>query len=537
MVSLLTGCSKKAETAAAGSAGTGTSGIPNFNPTGYPIVNEKITLRVAFNANPELPSDLNTQALSIKTEEATNIHIDWIQIPGAGWTERKNLMLATGDLPDLFEAQLNADDLTRYGPDGTFIPMQDLIEKYAPNFTRLYEEMPALDAYITAPDGNKYGVARINAGPWMPVNGQGMINKMWLDKLGLAVPKTIDEFYEVLKAFKTRDPNGNGKADEIPLTFSTAGSSTITHIGGLSWLVSSFGLGIGGNNFNEVYAGVVDGKVINMAARPEFKEAIAYISKLYQEGLVDVEGFTLTGAEVTAKLNAEPGIIGYTQIWDKNDSVSNPTNNKALVYMPALTGPGGRTPVIYRNPMPGTFRGWGVITKACKYPEAAMRWIDYHYDLTNSIELIEGPIGVRVLENPDGTLYVRTPPDGLSVGQDRFANCRAGGLFGMTVNVYRTRLKLPSTDEKVQFLDGFLDQLSEKTPMMPVYYTGEESTEMAQLQTDMLQYIERRACEWIMNGKVEAEWDAYLAEMERVGQKRWLEIKQVAYDRYMAALQ
>ncbi len=155
MLLLLTGCAKKEESAAAGSGGSGT--IANFNPTGYPIVNEKITLRVAFNARAELPGDLNGQALSQKTEEVTNIHIDWIAIPSSGWTERKNLMLATGDLPDIFDAQLNADDLTRYGPDGTFIPMQDLIDKYAPNFTHLYEEMPALEALITELDGKGLG--------------------------------------------------------------------------------------------------------------------------------------------------------------------------------------------------------------------------------------------------------------------------------------------------------------------------------------------------------------------------------------------
>jgi putative aldouronate transport system substrate-binding protein len=72
--------------------------------------------------------------------------------------------------------------------------------------------------------------------------------------------------------------------------------------------------------------------------------------------------------------------------------------------------------------------------------------------------------------------------------------------------------------------------------MMPVYYTAEESAEMAQLQTDMLQYIERKASEWIMNGNIDAEWDAYIAELDRVGQQEWLQIKQTAYDRYMAAL-
>ena len=509
--------------------------LSNFNATGYPIVKDKVTLRVALKTRPEMPSDLNTQANQIKMEQITNVHVNWIQIPEAGWTEKKNLMLATGDLPDVFDAQLDADDLMRYGTDGTFIPMQDLIKNYAPNFTRLYKEMPQLDALITAPDGNKYGIARVNSGPWMVVNGTGIINKMWLDKLGLAMPTNIDEFANVLRAFKTRDPNGNGKADEIPLTFHSDPSSTIIHVGGFSWLISSFGLALGGATYGEQYVGVINGKVVNQGALPQFKEAIAYISMLYREGLVDKEGFTTLPAGFAAKMNAEPGIVGYAQLWDANDTISNPTNNKAFEYLTPLKGPGGRTPVIYQPPMPGTFRGWGVITKVCKTPEVAMRWIDYHYDEDTSIEMIEGPIGVRVLKNPDGTLYVRKPPAGMSVAEDRFANCRAQ-LLAMPVSVYANRLKLPSTDKKVNFLNGFLNQLSDKTPMPSVFYTLAESTDMAQLQTDMRQYMDRRACEWIINGKIDAEWNAYLAELDKVGQAKWLQIKQAAYDRYVKAL-
>jgi len=508
--------------------------LSNFNPTGYPIVKEKVNLRVALRTRPEMPADLNTQALQIKMEKITNVHVNWIAIPEVGWTERKNLMLATGDLPDVFDAQLDAPDLIRYGADGTFIPMQDLIRDYAPNFRKLYKEMPQLEALITAPDGNKYGIARVNSGPWMVVNGTGIINKMWLDKLGLAMPTNIDEFYNVLQAFKTRDPNGNGRADEIPMTFHSDPSSTIIHVGGFSWLMSSFGIALGGATYNEQYAGVVNGKVVNQGALPEFREGIAYISKLYREGLIDMQGFTTSPAEFAAKLNAEPGVVGYTQLWDINDTISNATNNKAFEYLTPLKGPGGRTPVIYQPPMPGTFRGWGVITKACKTPEVAMRWIDYHYDEDNSIEMIEGPFDVRVLKNADGTLYVRNPPAGMSVAEDRFANCRAQ-LLAMPVSVYRNRLKLPSTDKKVKFLDGFLDQLSDKTPMPSVFYTLDESTEMSQLQTDMRQYMDRKACEWIINGRIDAEWNAYLAELERVGQSKWLKIKQDAYDRYVKA--
>ena len=389
------------------SKGTGGSGnsddIKNFNATGYPVCpDEKVTLRVMMNSRPEMPADLNDQELQQRAEKIMNIHVEWIQVPSTGWEEKKNLMLATGDLPDIIESQITAADLTKYGPDGTFIPMQDLIEKYGVNFKKLYEEMPMIEAYITAPDGNIYGLCRVNSGPWMPTNGVGIINKGWLDKLGLPMPTTIDQFYETMKAFKTQDPNGNGQPDEIPMTFSKSSNSALYENNGVGYIISSFGVAIGGHPFSETYAGVRDEKVICQATLPEFKEAVSYLSKLYREGLIDVEGFTMTSPDLQAKLNSTPAIVGYTQVWDINDIVSNADNNAAYEYMPLLTGPDGRQPVFYRQPLAGTYRGWGVITKACATPEVAMRWLDYHFDEDNSIEMIEGPLGVRVLEKDDG---------------------------------------------------------------------------------------------------------------------------------------
>ncbi|NLV59589.1 MAG: extracellular solute-binding protein, partial [Clostridiales bacterium] len=203
------------------SASTLAETIPNFNAEGYPICpDEKVTLRVMIQSRAEMPSDLNVQEIHQRAEEIMNVHIEWIMVPTDGWNEKKNLMLATGDLPDIIESKINESDLVRYGPDGTFVELTDLIDKYAHNINKLIDtEMPELRAFNTAPDGNIYSLFRVNSGPWMTTNGVGMMNMQWLKNLGLEVPKTLDEFTEVLRAFKTRDPNGNGKADEIPLSF------------------------------------------------------------------------------------------------------------------------------------------------------------------------------------------------------------------------------------------------------------------------------------------------------------------------------
>ena len=538
LVMMLTGCqSNTSDTTPTTAAPASTnapapSEIKNFNPTGYPICpDEPVTLRVLTQSRAEMPSDLNDLPLIQNDSKVMNVKIEWIMAMGATFNEKKNLMLATGDLPDIIESAIPSSDLTKYGPDGTFIPLNKLIDDYGVNFKKLYNEIPILEKYITAPDGNIYSLARINSGPWMPTNGVGIINKMWLDNLGLAMPTTIEEFENVLRAFKTGDPNKNGKADEIPLTFSiTNGASPISENNGLSYLFSSFGLAIG-NSPTEAYVGVKDGKVYNQGTVPEFKEAIAWFSKLYKEGLMDSEGFTLKNADFAAKINAEPGIIGYSQLWDKNDTVSNKTNNAAFQYMPLLKGPGGRTPVFFKLVLPGTVRGWGEITKACKTPEVAMRWLDYFYDEKNAIEHIEGPIGVRVLENPDGTLYVRKPPEGMSVAEDRFSNCNAG-ILAMPPSTYMNKLKLPSTDEKVNFINTFMDELKDKEPFPPVFYTAEEAEAMNKLQVDIFNLIEGKASQWIMNGNIEAEWDSYLNELDKAGLAKWISIKQAAYDRF-----
>lgn len=537
MVMIITGCQSAApaakDSAKDGSTAQASGKIANFNPTGFPICpDKKVTLRVLIQTRAEMPSDLNSIPLLQEDEKKLNVHIEWIQAMDANFTEKKNLMLATGDLPDIIDSQIPASDLTKYGPDGTFIDLTKLIDQYAVNFKKLYQEMPDIPKLITAPDGKIYSLARVNSGPWMPTNGVGMINKMWLDNLNLKVPTNIDEFYEVMKAFKTRDPNKNGKADEIPISFGIQTKSPISENNGFSYLFSSFGFAVGNAPINEVWAGLKGGKVINQGTQPEFKEAISWLGKLYKEGLMDSEGFTNKASDYAAKLNAEPGVVGYGQLWDKNDMVSNKTNNAAFQYMPLLKGPSGRTPVFYKQIMPGTYRGWGEITKACKTPEVAIRYLDHKFDINESIAHIEGPIGVRVLDKGDGTLYVRTPPAGKSVAEDRFSNCEAS-ILAMPESVYRNKLKLPSTDEKVKFIDGFMNQLAEKNMFPPVFYTGDEANDMNKLQNDIFNLVERKASEWIMKGGVsDAEWDAYLKEIDKAGLPKWISIKQAAYDRY-----
>src|SRR5699024_3076170 len=115
---------------------------------------------------------------------------------------------------------LSSVDIAKYGEQGTFIALNDLIEQYMPNLTALLEENPEIRKVMTFPDGNIYSLPTIYDPDFdsLMMQHKLWVRKDWLDKFGMDVPETIDEFEAYLEAVKSQDPNGNGKADEIGAT-------------------------------------------------------------------------------------------------------------------------------------------------------------------------------------------------------------------------------------------------------------------------------------------------------------------------------
>ena len=105
-------------------------------------------------------------------------------------------------MPDAFlMADLPSSTVDKYGADGVILPVEDLIEQYAPNIKAAIDEDTDGKKLATAADGHMYAVPSLYRSPAEQIRGIQFINKTWLDKLGLAVPTTTDEYYNVLKAF------------------------------------------------------------------------------------------------------------------------------------------------------------------------------------------------------------------------------------------------------------------------------------------------------------------------------------------------
>lgn len=495
---------------------------------GYPVTKEKITLTVFTGTETLSPDDLNSMTIFKKAEEATNIHIEWVTIPqGTSYTDKKALMLATDDLPDIFFGQITANELIRYGGEGSFIPMEGLIADYAPNLNEILVKRPELIPFVTAADGHIYGVPRITEGLWNQVSRVYNINTQWLDTLGLAMPTNLTQFKEMLISFRDNDPNQNGLKDEIPITFEAGSSFTVSVF---EYIFGAYGIAV-----SDSLLDVSDGQVISLAQDPRFGDAIRYIASLYAEKLIDPDGLVMNSAQWKAKVNNDPVIVGVSPNWDYNDNISDPAVLAQYGMMPPLWGDEGQEPVVYSPAMYGYNRGYGVITKACQYPEAAMRWIDYWFDEINSYEASEGPIGERLFYDENGTLLLG---DGTqtTVGSilPRASVCINPFAIRALLKEYfvEQHIAYPSTFPKVYFITENVLQYADPDPFnTKLYYTLEESEALSLIETDIKNFINRKSAEWIVNGTIDSEWDTFQSDLLKMGMEDYLKIQQAAYDR------
>lgn len=204
-------------------------------------------------------------------------------------------MLASGDLPDVFFGDNALKDNDIATNLDMFIPLEDYVEKYCPNIKAAWEAEPTMRQMVTNPDGHIYTLPGKK-----PLRPKGcdtpFINKAWLDRLGLEMPTTVDEWYEVLKAFKEQDANGNGDPnDEIPLT-----GSAKTNL--FDWIryINPWGLT---DSLQENYLALDQEtlKPVFIPADERYKEAVAFFHKLYAEGIMDQEFITQDGSMSDAK--------------------------------------------------------------------------------------------------------------------------------------------------------------------------------------------------------------------------------------------
>ena len=169
----------------------------------------------------------------LKIQQMAGVNIDWTVVCGNGDEIQAQYlaMLASGNYPDIIQWQHNnsyVGGVSQLYADGIIIELNDVIDKYMPNYKALLEANPHVAKTLMDSEGRYLYFTVINplnsnlekvAVTWWGL----MMRQDWLDNVGMEVPTTMDEWYEVLVAFKEGDPNGNGEADELPFDAGSAG--------------------------------------------------------------------------------------------------------------------------------------------------------------------------------------------------------------------------------------------------------------------------------------------------------------------------
>lgn len=496
----------------------------NLNKTNMPIVKKKIELH-GYAGKFFSSQDWNKLMLWKEYEKMTNVHINWETVPTDALAEKRNLMLASGDYPDLlFGAAVPKSDLIKYGQQGVFLPLNDLIDKYAPNLKKIMEENPIVKKGITMADGKIYGFPTYYDPNFKGLQiGTPWIQKEWLNKLGLKEPKTWDELYEVLKKFKEGDPNGNGKADEIPL----GASSGIDGI--INFLKGSVGLNNHGTSNGNID---LDPKGDNLRFEPtsnEYKELLKYLNKLYTEGLIDKDVFTPDATKFNAA--AAKGVYGVLPEIDPKTWL----NLDGYVGIPVIEGPNGdRINTAVGSPLGNV--GMFVITDKNKNPEATVRWIDHFYGDEGIKTFFMGFEGVTYTEKNGKFEYtdkITKNPDGLNLDQaiSQYLTWPGGYYPGVVKEKYfhgaeGSEASLANA-EKAEPLTLKQDEIWPNFNL-----TVDESSEMSALSTDINTYVKEMTANYITGKKSFDEWDNYVKTLDKMGLKRFMKINEAAYKRY-----
>lgn len=516
-VGLVAACGGKEEGGAASGGTDGKSQGPAINTMGFPIVKEPIKLTFFAGKAASGPANWNDLPVWKEYAKMTNIQVDFQLTPAESLAEKRNLVLAGGDYPDAFHtARLSTADLMNFGAQGVFIPLNDLIDKYAPNFKKLLESQPEVKKGLTMPDGKIYGFPTFyDPGFKSVVLGSKLwYNQAFIDALGIKEPTTTEEFYQYLKAVKTRDPNKNGKADEIPYAASGYGSL-------LDELKGAWGLGNRGNVHNRVDMDPQTNKLRFIPTSPRYKELLEYLNKLYKEGLLVDNIMTIKGPEVNALM--QDGVVG-SSVANSPHAIPGVTI-KNFVGAPALKGPYGDQ-IFSRARSSLIDAGAFVITNKNKHPEATVRWIDYFFSDEGSKLFFMGIKDLSYTEKADGTLeyteeYKKDP--------NKFVSWAGGWYPGLlTSKTFKGGEASPESMAAAKKIEPYWPK-----EVWPAFtYTEAELAQFTPISTDINKYVTEMTDKFITGNTPFSEWDKYVSTIEKMGLAEYLKIYTAAYERF-----
>lgn len=501
----------------------------------FPLVETPMTVSVLFPRTASHAEDFSDIWWTKYVADLTGITFDFKLVENSVWEERKNLAFMSGDYPEVFFTGITAADELSYGYEGKLLDLKPLIQEYAPNLCALYEAFPDVVKGTMHENGAIYVLPMISYAPRSANPTCITINQNWLKAVGKEIPTTTEALYDVLKAFKEGDPNGNGEADEIPTTLMATDSNGEPKN---DYLLYAFG-------YTDMTDDILDGQYVFVPAQDNYRAYVAFMHRLYTEGLLDGAYFTQDTTEMESKLSAEQ--VGVTT----TGLTALLGNYRDYIAVPALTSPENAeavwpmTSINYQRNV-----ACMALTDKCS-EETAIAMIRFANYLVTTEASLAVRLGPSQAESDDGYGYT----------YDSIENKHAYGATRKFPDAYssyynfrmsKTPMNLPAyinplvddvvvgSDDKNNWSTTLWTNAGIYAISRPVFdlqctFTEEEQTDLAYYQ-ELVSYATSSRAKFI-SGEVELtdeNWNAYLSTLESYGLSDYCALCQAAYERYLA---
>ena len=469
-------------------------------------------------ASSAIVTNLGDTPFAKKLQEETGTKIVY-QHPPQGQSEEKfNLLIASKNLPDIIEYKW-----CNYpgGPgkaisDGKIIRLNEYIEQYAPELKKYFDEHEEVARLCTTDDGDIFGFPFVRGTDELCITEGLIVRKDWLEELNIAEPETIDDWEQMLTAFK------EAKQIDSPLDITV-----------YPFMIGAFS-GAYGTPTNYF---VEDGKVKYGPYEAAFKDFLKKMNEWYTKGLItpdiaSIENNVITSDMLSGKTGAVLGALGGgmgTLLAGKPDDKFDLVG----VKYPVLNK--GDLPKFHSHqlPCPGNFVA---ISTNCKNPEAAVKLLAYGYTEEGQMLYnfgIEGE-SYEIKEGyPTYTDKITKNEDGYNMANMLGQYCLSfdQGPFIQHKEYYEQYAGLPQQqDAWNKYAVG--DGINRTVPY--IFYSDEESTKLAKKQTAVDTYVKEQICKYIMGIESIDDFDKFTTELEKNGIKEILDAKQKAYDKYLS---
>lgn len=450
--------------------------------------------------------------------EKTGISVEYIHPAQGQEAESLNLLIASGELPDIIETDWLSRDPESSIEKKTILPLNDLIESDAPNLKKFLSENPDIDKEVQTDSGNYYVFPFIRNGEKLLSTAGFIMRKDWLDELGLQAPETIEEWETVLTAFKEQK------------------GATCPFVGGtyhLQFLTGAFGVGY------DFY--IDNGEVKYGCLQDGFGEYLETMNRWYQNGLIDKNFAVMETDYITTNmLNGGGGASfgaggGQLGVW-----LTTAKNNGDTAYeLTAVKYPAeekGQMPAFSNKQWPYSPLNGAAITGQSKNPQLAAQFLDYSYSEEGSMLNnfgIEGESYEMVDGQPQYTELITNNPDQLPMAQILTMYVRASGEgpFVQDERYIEQYYQEPSQKEALVIWG---ENEGEKTSMPQLTLTQDELTEYNRIMTDFETFRDENIISFIIGSRPIEEFDAFVQECKDKNIERAIEIRQAAYDRFLA---